>query len=248
MATAIGIVVLLVITLHPRPAGEAGCGRAGPAPSDDADQFATTATHAQAPQLPDSVARAYQFLNQMMDLQTTGPAPRLVQSYTGGLLGQQGDTSASTYDNALVIDAYLAEGTAGGMARAKTIGDALVYLQAHDRAHGGRLRNGTSRPPWRTRMTSPSPTPASNTGDTGLDRAGPRPAVLGHPDQVLPGWRVALGDWIHSYCRDGPGPGGFPAATCGRERHRVEVDRAQHRRVRTFPAARPGNREPCLVV
>ena len=58
-----------------------------------------------------SVARAYQFLNLMMDRHTGGTTPRLVQSYLGGLLGLDGDTSSAIYDDALVIDAYLAEGT-----------------------------------------------------------------------------------------------------------------------------------------
>ena len=210
MAAAIGIVVLLVITLHPRPAGGQGAGRPDPHPA-----MMRTSSRPQprppplAPQLPDSVARAYQFLNQMMDLQTTGPAPRLVQSYTGGLLGQQGDTSASTYDNALVIDAYLAERTAGGMARAKTIGDALVYLQAHDRAHGGRLRNGYAPAPLADANDIQATDPASSTGT--LAWAGQALAQLYAVTRIRAYLRgaIALGDWIQSQCRDGPGPGGY---------------------------------------
>ena len=90
-------------------------------------------------QLAGSVARAYLFLNQMMDRHTGGTTPRLVQSYRGGLLGLDGDTSSATYDDALVIDAYLAEGTRNGIARAEVIGNALLYLQAHDPSHDGRI-------------------------------------------------------------------------------------------------------------
>jgi hypothetical protein len=211
VASAIGIVVLLVITLHPRPAGRAGCGRPGPAHLADAAQFAaaTTATRPLARPLPDGVARAYQFLDQMMDLRTTGPAPRLVQSYTGGLLGQQGDTSASSYDNALLIDAYLAEGSAGGVARAKTIGRALVYLQAHDRAHDGRLRNGYAPAPLDAADDIQVTDPASSTGT--LAWAGQALAQLFAATRIRAYLRgaVALGDWIQSQCRDGRGAGGY---------------------------------------
>src|SRR5450755_3089176 len=53
-----------------------------------------------AGRLAGSVARAYQFLNQMMDRHTSGPTTsRLVQSYLGGLLGLDGDTSSAIYDD-----------------------------------------------------------------------------------------------------------------------------------------------------
>ena len=193
MATAIGIAVLLVITLHPRAPAGAACGRAGPVHLDDAGQLAVAATRPLAPPLPGGVARAYQFLDQMMDLRTTGPARRLVQSYTGGLLGQRGDTSASSYDNALLIDAYLAEGTPGGVARAKTIGGALVYLQAHDRAHDGRLRNGYAPVPLHAANDIQVTDPASSTGTLAWAGAGPRPALRGHPDPGLPAERDRAG-------------------------------------------------------
>ena len=38
-------------------------------------------------QLDHSVTRAYAFLNLMMDRYAAGPTPRLVQSFTGGVLG-----------------------------------------------------------------------------------------------------------------------------------------------------------------
>jgi hypothetical protein len=65
----------------------------------------------QATQAPAGVSRAYQFLNQMMGLQAAGPVPRLVRSYTGGVLGTENYTASSIYDDALIIDAYLAERT-----------------------------------------------------------------------------------------------------------------------------------------
>jgi hypothetical protein len=211
VAAAIGIVVLLVVTLHPRSAGGAVCGRPGPAHLDEAGQsgVATATTRPRAAPLPDGVARAYQFLDQMMDLRTAGPAPRLVQSYAGGLLGQRGDTSASSYDNALLIDAYLAEGTAGGVARAKTIGSALVYLQAHDRAHDGRLRDAYAPAPLGAANDIQATDPASSTGT--LAWAGQALTQLYAATRIRAYLRgaIALGDWIQFQCRNGRGAGGY---------------------------------------
>jgi hypothetical protein len=93
-----------------------------------------------AGQLRQSIARAYAFLDQMTDRYAAGPAPRLVQSFTGGPLGRQHVTASQTYDDALVIDAFLASGTAAGQSKAVAIGDGLLRAQASDPRHDGRLR------------------------------------------------------------------------------------------------------------
>ncbi|MBI3467438.1 MAG: hypothetical protein HY000_30890, partial [Planctomycetes bacterium] len=50
--------------------------------------------------------------------------------------------SAFTYDNALAILAFLADGSADSLRRARLIGDALVYASQHDRSFSdGRLRS-----------------------------------------------------------------------------------------------------------
>ncbi len=74
-----------------------------------------------------------------MDMHATGTVPRLVQSYTGGVLGAQDYTASSIYDDSLVIDAYLAERTAGGRARAQAIGNALLSALAQSAPQGGGL-------------------------------------------------------------------------------------------------------------
>ena len=79
----------------------------------------------------------------MMDLYASGSVPRLVQSFAGGVLAQQHYTDSVTYDDALVIDAFLAQGTPEALARAEVIGNALLYVQANDPAHDGR---GVVRP------------------------------------------------------------------------------------------------------
>ena len=210
MAAAVGVALLVVSILHTSPPAAAACGRPGPARLD-AGGLAGTAPAAPRPgrRLPDGVARAYQFLDHMMDLRASGPARRLVQSYTGGLLGQQGDTTASTYDNAVVIDAYLAEGTAGGVARAETLGNALVYLQAHDPARDGRLRNGYAPAPLGGVHDIQAADPASSTGT--LAWAGQALVQLYAATRIRAYLRgaVELGDWIQSRCSDGRGASGY---------------------------------------
>jgi len=97
-----------------------------------------------------SVSNAYRYLNRAMDLYATGSTPRLVQSFTGGTLGRQSFTDSETYDDALMIDAYLTEGTPDGLARAKVIGNSLLLVQAHDPAHDGRIREGYAPAPLAT--------------------------------------------------------------------------------------------------
>ncbi len=95
----------------------AGCGLAG-------DQAAAgPAARVPAGQLRKSVANAYLFLNRMMDRYAAGSTPRLVPSFTGGILGRQRFTASETYDDALIIDAYLAAGTPAGRSRAAVIGN-----------------------------------------------------------------------------------------------------------------------------
>jgi len=109
-----------------------GCGTGG--------QPAGPPRRVPAAQLRQSVARAYAFLDQMTDRYATGSTPRLVQSFTGGTLGRQHFTASQTYDDALVIDAFLASGTAAGRSKAVAIGDGLLRAQASDPRHDGRLR------------------------------------------------------------------------------------------------------------
>jgi len=209
VAAAAGIVLLVVTILHTSPPAAAACGRPGPARLGAGRLAgAVPAAPRAARRLTGSVARAYQFLDQMMDLRASGPARRLVQSYRGGLLGQQGDTTASTYDNAVVIDAYLAEGTAGGVARAESIGNALVYLQAHDPAGDGRLRNGYAPAPLAGPHAIGVADPASSTGT--LAWAGQALVQLYAATRIRAYLRgaTALGGWIQSRCSD-RGAGGY---------------------------------------
>lgn len=85
-----------------------------------------------------SFHQAYLFLSAMMDAYAEGPTLRLVQSYVDqqGLL-----TTGFTYDNALVINAYLMRGRMEDVARAEVLGQSLLYAQRSDpNFNDGRLR------------------------------------------------------------------------------------------------------------
>lgn len=162
-----------------------------------------------ATQLDHSATRAYTFLNLMMDRYTAGSTPRLVQSFTGGVLGQQGFTSSVTYDDALVIDAYLAEGTQAGRARAEAIGDGLLYVQAQDPAHDGRIRAAYAPSPLLGPGDVDATDPATLAGNMAwagqalvqLYAATGRTAYLAGAE--------AIGNWVQANCYDVRGAGGY---------------------------------------
>ena len=132
-----------------------------------------------------------------------------------GCRAAQDNTSAYTYDNALAIDAYLAEGTAGGRARAEVLGRGLLSLQAHDPARDGRLRDAYAPAPPGAPGDARATDPASTTG--ALAWAGQALVQL----YAATGARaylhgaIMLGDWIQSRTRspdddgDGDGNGGY---------------------------------------
>ncbi len=177
-----------------------GCGSAGDPSS---------ATRLSAPQLDQSVAGAYAFLNQMMDKYATGSIPRLVQSYTGGVLGQQHFTASETYDDALLIDAYLAAGTPAGRSRAEIIGNGLLYVQANDPLRDGRIRAGYAPTPLRSPgdvTVTDTSTPVGDMAWVGqalvqLYAATGRSAYLRGAE--------AIGNWVQANCYDTRGAGGY---------------------------------------
>jgi hypothetical protein len=83
----------------------------------------------------------------MMNKYANGSTTRLVQSFDGGPLRHF--TDAVTYDDALFVDAMLTEGTPDDVARAEVVGDAFLYVQAHDKAGDGRLRAAYAPKPLR---------------------------------------------------------------------------------------------------
>jgi hypothetical protein len=112
---------------------------------------------------PTSTVNGYLFLDQMMDKYATGSTTRLVQSFIAdSAMGTF--TDSVTYDDALVIDALLARGTTDDLARAKVIGNALLYVQTNDKSKDGRIRAAYAPTP----LTSPSKVSATDdTSDVG---------------------------------------------------------------------------------
>jgi hypothetical protein len=104
---------------------------------------------------PGSVSDAYEFLRLMMDKYAKGSTTRLVQSFDGGPL--KGFKGAVTYDDALFIDALLARGSTGDIARSEVVGKAFLYVQTYDKAQDGRLR------------AAYGPRPLRNPGDIEID-------------------------------------------------------------------------------
>lgn len=79
---------------------------------------------------------AYSFLDTMMDAYAQGATLRLVQSYSD----QQGlESTAFTYDNAVLIDAYLVRSESGDVTRAEVLGNSLLYAQQTNSFNDGRL-------------------------------------------------------------------------------------------------------------
>jgi hypothetical protein len=93
-----------------------------------------------------SNAAAYDFLDQAMDAYSGGAEPRLAQSHADqiGLF-----STAFVYDQALAINAYLERGHGDDLARAKHLGDSLIFAQQHDPNHNdGRVRQAYNVGPY----------------------------------------------------------------------------------------------------
>jgi hypothetical protein len=114
-----------------------------------------------------------------------------------------------TYDDALVVDAYLAAGTPAGRSRAEVIGNGLLYVQAHDPRHDGRVRAAYApiplRGPGDVRATDASADVGSmawaGQALTQLYAATGRQAYLRGAE--------AIGNWVQAHGHDTRGPGGY---------------------------------------
>lgn len=159
-----------------------------------------------------SLAKAYAFLDQMMDFHGQGQTIRLLQSYLPTAALDLGDTGF-TYDNAVALIAFLLRGQANDIERATVLGNSLVYGQQHDLAFvDGRLRDGYHVHPYvmSNGQTNVNPSIAgSMTGN--LAWAG---LALGHlyshtrQKQYLDG-AVKLARWLQQKVYDSRGAGGY---------------------------------------
>ncbi len=170
---------------------------------------AGSAAQVPAALLSRSVTRAYSFLNQMMDQYAVGPTPRLVQSFTGGVLGDQKFTASETYDDALVIDAYLAAGTPAGLARAETIGNALLYVQAHDPRQDGRVRAAYEATPLLPSGEVDIANQATPSGDMAWAGQALAQLYAATGRQAYLRGAEAIGNWVQANAYDSRRAGGY---------------------------------------
>ena len=105
------------------PAGLAGMTREA-----QASEPCTTGPLGAIAMLPASLNNAFTFVNRMMDAYATGSTIRLSQSYSDQALG----ATAFTYDNAVLIHAYLASNDPDNLPRAEVLGQGLLYAQANN--------------------------------------------------------------------------------------------------------------------
>lgn len=151
----------------------------------------------------------YEFLYRMMDRYASGSQLRLVQSFTGGKLEKRHFTDSITYDDALIIDALLARGTPEDLTRAELIGEALLYVQANDPAHDGRLRAAYAPVP----LTGPAAVRATDaTSDVGnmawVGQALVQLYARSANSAFLLGAK-SIGEWIQTHAYDTRGAGGY---------------------------------------
>ena len=154
-----------------------------------------------------SVGDAYSFLKMMMDKYATGSTLRLVQSFDGGPL--RGFKDAVTYDDALLVDALLAEGATDDVSRAEVVGSAFLYVQAHDKAGDGRLRAAYAPVP----LLDPKDVKVDdNTSDTGnMAWVGQALAQI-YERTSNPAYlngAIAIAQWLQKNTYDTRGAGGY---------------------------------------
>lgn len=124
----------------------AGAGAANAASSGAVSMAGQGSSRASASMALSPQRRAVAFLGAAADGYPEHGPVRLAQSYAdqAGLF-----STAFTYDNALAILALLGVRSGAGRERAVSLGDALLYAQAHDPMHDdGRLRQGYNVGPY----------------------------------------------------------------------------------------------------
>ena len=140
----------------------------------------------------ETVSNAYLHLDEAMDEWASAPALRMPSSYHGGPLDSW-DNSV-TYDNALVIIAYAnRKDNADSLDRAKTMGDALLQMQAKDPIGDGRVRNAYGP----ERLFDADGVPNIQTWGSAAG------------NQAWAGMALRIGEWLLRETSDTRGRGGF---------------------------------------
>ena len=156
-----------------------------------------------------TVSNAYLHLDGAMDEWASAPALRVPSSYHGGFLDFW-DNSV-TYDNALVIIAYAnRKNNVDSLDRARTMGDALLQMQAKDPIGDGRLRNAYGPENLFDSNGVPNiQTWGSASGNQAW--AGMALAHLAHvtKDTKYRDGALRIGEWLLRETKDTRGRGGF---------------------------------------
>jgi hypothetical protein len=185
--------------------GPIGCG--APAASRTGTGRTIARTKPKVSSLP--FERAFVFLDSMMDTYASGSSLRLARSFVPTPALDLGDT-AFLYDNALIIIALLKRGQSADLARARILGDSLLYAQQHGSQQDGRLHDGYHTNPFIRSDGSANETKSgSATGNmawAGLSLV--HLYLRTRKTRYLDGAR-ALGMWIQANTRDTRGAGGY---------------------------------------
>jgi uncharacterized protein YyaL (SSP411 family) len=154
----------------------------------------------------------YSFLDTMMDAYAQGSTLRLVQSYSD----QQGlESTAFTYDNAVIISAYLLRSESDDVTRAEVLGNSLLYAQQTNSYNDGRLFDAyfVNAPDSHGAYIQPALAPFYFTGSATGNMAWVGMALchLYHKTKnssYLTG-ATKLGNWIYTNTYDTRGAGGY---------------------------------------
>jgi hypothetical protein len=153
------------------------------------------------------ISNAYKFLGIMMDKYAKGSAARLVQSFDGGPLKKF--TDAVTYDDALFVDAMLADGSSADLARAKVVGQAFLYVQAYDKAGDGRLRAAYAPKPLRDPNDVIVDDNTSDVGNMAWVGQALVQIYAATSDSAYLNGAIAIAEWLQKNTYDTRGAGGY---------------------------------------
>lgn len=151
-----------------------------------------------------SAAAAYEFLDGRVDEYCSADAMCLPRSYQGGFFSTPTweFTSSFLYDDALTVMAYAARGLPDDIRRARSIGDAMLFVQANDPDYSdGRTRASYQPGSLRDGVVEIG-SPASYTGNQAwVGMALARLFDITGEQKYLDG-AVRLGDWIETNTAD----------------------------------------------
>ncbi len=172
-----------------------------------------------------SISEAYGFLRLMMDKYAKGSTTRLVESFDGGPLERF--HAAVTYDDALFVDAMLARGSAQDVARSKVVGNAFLYVQAHDPAGDGRLRAAYAPKPLKNPVDVKVEDETSDVGNMAWVGQALVQIYARTGDAAYLNGALAIARWLQTNTYDARGAGGYTGGYSARGK-KIEWKSTEH--------------------